>query len=90
MASSRFLFSYSRSLAYKGIWIAKSKSLLLELLSIVTVIDTPHEVMIAGLNSRMSDIEDSLQYNTALHHKMDFISGDKGLKNLCHCLLTCV
>ncbi|MGF7232229.1 type II toxin-antitoxin system VapC family toxin [Arachidicoccus sp.] len=60
---------------------AKSKSLLLELLSIITVIDAPHEVMIAALNSRISDIKDSLQYYTALHHKMDiFISGDKGLK----------
>lgn len=60
---------------------AKAKSLLLELLSIVTVIEAPHEVMIAALNSRMTDIEDSLQYYTALHNKVDiFISGDKGLK----------
>ncbi len=29
----------------------------------------------------MSDIEDALQYYTAMHHKLDyFISRDKGLK----------
>jgi predicted nucleic acid-binding protein len=70
-----------------GYWLTKSygapkaKAILLELLSVVIVIDAPHEVMIAALNSRMTDIEDSLQYYTALHHKIDvFVSGDKGLK----------
>ncbi len=72
-----------------GYWLtkaynsAKAKDILLELLSDITVIDGSHEIMLAALHSRMTDIEDALQYYTALHHQMDcFISEDKMLKKM--------
>lgn len=56
------------------------KSLILNLLANVRVIDCSHETTINAINSQMKDIEDALQYYTALHHKMDyFISLDKKL-----------
>ena len=59
----------------------KAKELLLELLIIVTVIDMPHEVTSVALFSKINDIEDALQYFTAIHHKIDyFITQDKKLK----------
>ncbi|MDB5120955.1 MAG: hypothetical protein JWN56_2173 [Sphingobacteriales bacterium] len=54
------------------------KDMILDLLSSVKVIDCNHEITINAINSRMTDIEDALQYYTAMHHKMDyFISLDK-------------
>ncbi len=70
-----------------GYWLtkayrnAKAKAVLLELLSDITIIDAPHEIAVTALHSRMTDIEDALQYYTALHYQLDyFISGDKLLK----------
>lgn len=70
-----------------GYWLtkaygaAKAKDILLYVLSEVTVIDGTHDVMLNALSSRMSDIEDALQYYTALHHQLDaVISENKGLK----------
>jgi predicted nucleic acid-binding protein len=60
---------------------AKAKELLLNILLDVTIIDIPHEIAVAALSSRLNDIEDALQYYTAIHHKLDyFISRDKQLK----------
>lgn len=56
------------------------KTLILNLLANVRVIDCSHETTINAINSQMKDIEDALQYYTAMHHKMDyFISLDKTL-----------
>ena len=56
------------------------KTLVLNFLKSVTVIDCTHEVAINAVNSQMTDIEDALQYYTAMHHKIDyFISLDKNL-----------
>ncbi|GAO43185.1 type II toxin-antitoxin system VapC family toxin [Flavihumibacter petaseus] len=70
-----------------GYWLtkaygnAKAKELLLTLLADVTVIDTNHEIAVNALHSKIGDIEDALQYYTAIHHKLDyFISRDKSLK----------
>jgi predicted nucleic acid-binding protein len=70
-----------------GYWLtkaygsAKAKELLLTLIADIQVIEMNHEVAIHALNSKMTDIEDSLQYYTALAHKLDaFISRDKELK----------
>ena len=70
-----------------GYWLTKyygasqAKKLLLLLLADVKVIDISHEITIAALNSKINDIEDALQYYTAIHHKLDcFISRDKRLK----------
>jgi predicted nucleic acid-binding protein len=68
-------------------WLTKSygtdqaKEVLLTLLADVQVIDISHETTVNALHSKMSDVEDALQYYTALHHKLDyFISRDKGLQ----------
>lgn len=59
----------------------KAKQLLLQLLTDIQVIDCTHAITINALNSKMADIEDALQYYTALHHKIDFfISEDKNLQ----------
>lgn len=70
-----------------GYWLSKSygntkaKEILLTLLSDVTVIDLPHKVVLTALHSKISDIEDALQYYTAIHYKLDyFISRDKLLQ----------
>lgn len=70
-----------------GYWLTKAygnavaKQLLLTLLIDITVIDIPHEITLAALHSRINDIEDSLQYYSAIHHKIDyFISRDKQLQ----------
>lgn len=56
------------------------KSIILDLLSNVKVIDCNHETTINAVNSQMTDIEDALQYYTAMHHKIDFfITLDKKL-----------
>ena len=57
------------------------KELLLNLLSIITVIDPPQNVIKKALLANFNDIEDALQYYTAVHHKLDFfISRDKQLQ----------
>lgn len=57
-----------------------SKYVLLTLLNSVNVIESSHLIAITALQSNMSDIEDSLQYYTALYHKLDyFISLDNRL-----------
>ncbi len=59
-------------------WITKAygnriaKEMLLNLLSDVKVIDASHEISINALCSDMDDIEDALQYFTAIHHHMDY------------------
>lgn len=60
---------------------AKAKELLLGLLADIAIIDLPHEIAVNALHSKINDIEDALQYYTAIHHKLDyFISRDKQLQ----------
>lgn len=70
-----------------GYWLtkaygnAKAKELLLTLMADITVIDLPNEIVLNALHSKINDIEDALQYYTALHHRLDyFISRDKQLQ----------
>ncbi len=70
-----------------GYWLTKAygnpkaKELLLTLLTDIIVIDLPHEIVLNALHSKINDIEDALQYYTAIHHKLDyFISRDKRLQ----------
>jgi predicted nucleic acid-binding protein len=70
-----------------GYWIAKdkgsknAKEFLLLLLNDIKIIDIPHEIAVAALLSKFTDIEEALQYYNAIHYKLDyFISNDKGLK----------
>ncbi len=68
-------------------WLAKTypnkkaKTIILTLMSDVQIIDCDHETAILALNSTTEDIEDALQYYTALSHDADvFISSDRQLK----------
>ncbi len=75
------ILGYWTSKAYGG---PKAKEILLTLLSDVTIIDIPHETALIALHSKINDIEDALQYYTAIHHKIDyFISRDVRLKKEC-------
>jgi len=58
----------------------KVKAILLDLLSFITVIDAPQNVINNALLANFNDIEDALQVYTALHYKMNyFITSDKKL-----------
>jgi len=58
----------------------KAKELLAALLADIQVIDIGHEIAVNALHSRIGNVEQALQYYTALHHKLDyFITGDKSL-----------
>lgn len=50
-----------------------SKVLLLDFLDNSTVIDCDHKTAILALSSKMTDVEDALQYYTALQHQLDFV-----------------
>ena len=70
-----------------GYWVAKAygnikaKELLISFLAYISIIDSPHEIALIALHSKIDDIEDALQYYTAIHHKLDyFISRDKQLQ----------
>lgn len=70
-----------------GYWLTKAygaekaKMLLINLLIDVRVIDISHELTLLALNSKIDDIEDALQYYTAIHNQLDyFISGDRKLQ----------
>ena len=70
-----------------GYWLAKAygvlkaKEILITLLIDIQIIDISHETTLNALHSKINDIEDALQYYTALHHKLDyFISEDKKLQ----------
>ncbi len=65
-------------------WLAKAlstgntKKVLITMLNDLKVINASHTTIEDALYSNIKDIEDALQYYTALHHKLDFfISRDK-------------
>jgi len=65
----------------KAYGIKKAKEIMTTLLAFTRTIDTPHEVVLAALHSSMNNIEDALQYYTALHHGMTYvISQDKAFQ----------
>ncbi len=65
----------------KAYGVKKAKEIMTTLLAFTRIIDTPHEVVLTALHSSMNDIEDSLQYYTALHHGMTYvISQDKAFQ----------
>jgi len=80
-------FTTSSVVHITGYWVSKAygtmktKELLLTLLADIRIIDISHETALTALHSKINDIEDALQYYTAIHHKLDyFISLDKQLK----------
>ncbi len=67
-----------------GYWLtkaygyAKAKQLLLGLLDHVRIVDSNQETVLFALNSTIPDIEDALQYYTAIKSNLDyFISRDR-------------
>ncbi len=58
----------------------KAKELIIALLEYVTVIDADHATTLNALYSKIDDIEDAIQYFTALHHQVEiFLTRDKKL-----------
>lgn len=56
----------------------QTRKIMLALLNDVQVVDTHHDVIIQAMSAGWDDIEDALQYYTALHHKADlFLSRDE-------------
>jgi len=54
-----------------GDW--QTREILLSLVADVRVIDLGHDATINALHSQMVDVEDSLQYYTALNHRLDYV-----------------
>jgi predicted nucleic acid-binding protein len=72
-----------------GYWLkkaygtAKTKEIILSLLADITVIDINHETALNAIYSRIDDVEDAIQYYTAIHNQVDyFITRDKQLRKL--------
>jgi len=53
--------------------IQTTKTLLLELLEDIETIDCDHKTAVLAIASVMTDVEDALQYYTALQHKLDCV-----------------
>lgn len=72
------IIAYYTSQAYTS---QHSKQLILTLLNDVLLIDCDHATALMAINSSIDDIEDALQYYTALKSGINyFISADKKLK----------
>lgn len=73
------LYISSSILHIVGYWLTKylgvdvAKTTLLKLLEHIKVIDSNHEGALEALKSDFKDIEDAIQYFTALNHKMDYL-----------------
>ncbi len=57
----------------RSLGTATTKVLLLELLKDIRTIDCDHKTAVLAISSSMNDIEDALQYYTALQHNLDFV-----------------
>lgn len=64
----------------KAYGTATAKKLLISLAEEITFIDCNHTSATQALSASFSDIEDAIQYHTAIQHKLNFfITRDKGL-----------
>ena len=64
----------------KAYGVATAKKLLLSLSEEINFIDCSHSSALAALSSDIADIEDAIQYQTAVQHKVHFfITRDKSL-----------
>lgn len=55
-----------------------AKKIILALLNDIQIVNPPGEILVQAMSSKWSDLEDAIQYYTALHHEMDIlISRDK-------------
>jgi predicted nucleic acid-binding protein len=53
--------------------LAKTKEVLIGLLESLRIVDISHEYLIRALSSDFTDIEDAIQYYTALQHNIEFL-----------------
>ncbi|HTN19282.1 MAG TPA: PIN domain-containing protein [Pelobium sp.] len=81
------LFVSSSILHIISYWLTKNlgstvaKTTLLKFLDHIKVVEGNHESSVKALESNFTDIEDALQYFTALLNKMDYVvSFDKGFQ----------
>lgn len=77
-----------------GYWLSKAygaadaRQIIITLLNDVHVLELNHDITIQAMHSKITDIEDALQYHSAIHHKMDFfVSSDKKLKSVASSVL---
>lgn len=57
-----------------------ARKILLGILKDISIIDCRHDTAIVALNSNIADLEDAIQYYSALQHNMDYyITFDKEL-----------
>ena len=72
------IVSYYTSQSYSN---KDSKLLISVLLNDIQIIDCNHATAVLAVNSNIEDLEDELQYFTAIAHDVDyFLSSDKKLK----------
>ncbi len=57
----------------KVLGVDQAKEIVMALLNDVVVLNTNQEIIKAAMSSSMSDMEDALQYFTALHYQMDIL-----------------
>ena len=81
------LFTTPAVIHIMAYWLAKTytnkkaKTMILTMMNDLRIIDCDHETALLAISSTMEDIEDALQYYTALTHDLDiFITSDKHLK----------
>lgn len=74
------LFTSASVIGFIAYWLIKetgllkTKSLLLQLTDFIRVVDISHEQLQEALQSNFKDVEDSLQYFTALQHGLDYLA----------------
>lgn len=52
---------------------ALAKKMILALLNDLHIINPPREILVQAMSSQWNDLEDAIQYYTALHHHIDIL-----------------
>ncbi|WP_254560415.1 PIN domain-containing protein [Dyadobacter diqingensis] len=73
LISSGSFYTFAYVLQKNGVRREELRNKLKEYLKLITVADTNNEVLLKGLDSSFTDLEDSLQYMTAVKAKCDYL-----------------
>ena len=74
------LFTSSSVVGFVAYWMIKdlglqeTKNLLKQLFDFVRVIDIKHEQLLYSLQAEFKDLEDGIQYYTAIQHELDYFA----------------
>lgn len=74
------LFTSASIIGFIAYWliketgVAKTKAALLQLTDFIQVVDISHEQLREALQSNFKDVEDGLQYFTAVQHNMNYFA----------------